>query len=157
MSVELSLWKLSSEHMDYQEPSVAMTGPPFESERVWSLLWNTWGLSTRSVYRTGRKVMEKWNVAMRPFWKIVRISRLEARDWRKALQDFLFQYRVTPHTVTGMSPAELLMGRKLRDKLPQVEFKQIASNRAILAAAVKRKRCACETSTKRICGQDTSS
>ena len=54
--------------------------------------------------------------------KIVRISRLEARDWRKAHQDFLFQYRVTPHTVTGMSPAELLMGRKLRDKLPQVEF-----------------------------------
>lgn len=54
--------------------------------------------------------------------KIVRISRLEARDWQKALQDFLFQYRVTPHTVTGMSPAELLMGRKLRDKLPQVEF-----------------------------------
>lgn len=54
--------------------------------------------------------------------KIVQISRLEARDWRKALQDFRFQYRVTPHTVTGMSPAELLMGRKLRDKLPQVEF-----------------------------------
>ena len=35
---------------------------------------------------------------------------------------FLFQHRVTPHTVTWMSPAELLMGRKLRDKLPQVEF-----------------------------------
>ena len=56
--------------------------------------------------------------------KIVRIARLEARDWRKALQDFLFQYRVTPHTVTRISPAELLMGRKLRDKLPQVEFKK---------------------------------
>ena len=54
--------------------------------------------------------------------KIVRIARLEGKDWRKALQNFLFQYRVTPHTVTGVSPAELLMGRKLRDKLPQVEF-----------------------------------
>ena len=49
--------------------------------------------------------------------KIVRIARLEGRDWRKALQDFLFQYRVTPHTVTGVPPAQLLMGRKLRDKL----------------------------------------
>ena len=33
-------------------------------------------------------------------------------------QNLLFQYRVTPHTVSGMSPAELLMGRKLRGKLP---------------------------------------
>ena len=44
------------------------------------------------------------------------------RDWRQAVHDFLFQYRVTPHSVTGISPAELLMGRKLRDKLPKFEF-----------------------------------
>ena len=54
--------------------------------------------------------------------KIVRIARLEGRDWRKALKNFLFQYRVTPHTVTGISPAELLMGRKLLDKLPKVQI-----------------------------------
>lgn len=54
--------------------------------------------------------------------KIVRIARVEGRDWRKALDDFLFHYRVTPHTVTGVSPAELLMGRKLRDKLPRVNI-----------------------------------
>ena len=50
--------------------------------------------------------------------KIVRIARLEGKDRRKAFENFLFQYRVTPHTVTGVSPAELLMERKLRDKLP---------------------------------------
>ena len=54
--------------------------------------------------------------------KIVRIARLEGKDWRKSPQNFLFQYRVTPHTVTAVSPAELLTGRKLRDKLPQVEI-----------------------------------
>ena len=54
--------------------------------------------------------------------KIVRIARLEGKDWRKALENFLFQYRITPHTVTGVSTAELLMGRKLRDKLPRFEF-----------------------------------
>ena len=54
--------------------------------------------------------------------KIVCIARLEMKDWRKALENFLFQYRVTPDTVTGLSPAELLMERKLRDKLPRVEF-----------------------------------
>ena len=30
------------------------------------------------------------------------------------LDKFLFQYRVTPHTTTGVSPAELMFGRKLR-------------------------------------------
>ena len=30
------------------------------------------------------------------------------------IQRFLLQYRITPQTTTGQSPAELLMGRKLR-------------------------------------------
>ena len=54
--------------------------------------------------------------------KIIRIAQLEGRDWKKALEDFLFHYRTTPHTVTGFSPAELLMGRKLRDKIPKLQF-----------------------------------
>ena len=32
----------------------------------------------------------------------------------------LFQYRSTPHTTTGMSPAELLLGRKLRTRLDSI-------------------------------------
>ena len=33
------------------------------------------------------------------------------------LARFLFQYRITPHTTTRTSPAELLMGRRLRSQL----------------------------------------
>lgn len=33
------------------------------------------------------------------------------------LSRFLFRYRITPHTTTGVSPAELLMGRRLRSRL----------------------------------------
>ena len=33
------------------------------------------------------------------------------------LQTFLFQYRITPQSITGKSPAELLMNRKLNNKL----------------------------------------
>ena len=33
---------------------------------------------------------------------------------------FLFSYRITPHTTTGVSPAELLMGRRLRSQLDLV-------------------------------------
>ena len=33
------------------------------------------------------------------------------------LSKFLFKYRITPHSATGVPPAELLMGRTLRSKL----------------------------------------
>lgn len=33
------------------------------------------------------------------------------------LSKFLFKYRVTPQTTTGLSPAQLLMGRRLRTHL----------------------------------------
>ena len=33
------------------------------------------------------------------------------------LQTFLFQYRIIPQSITGKSPAELLMNRKLNNKL----------------------------------------
>ena len=33
------------------------------------------------------------------------------------ISKFLFRYRITPHSTTGVSPAELLMGRKIRSHL----------------------------------------
>lgn len=33
------------------------------------------------------------------------------------LSKFLFMYRITPHSSTGSSPSELLMGRRLRNRL----------------------------------------
>ena len=42
------------------------------------------------------------------------------------LAQFLFQYHITPHTTTGISPAELLMGRQPRSHLdllhPMLEY-----------------------------------
>ena len=36
---------------------------------------------------------------------------------REKLAKFLFKYRITPHSSTGVAPAELLMGRHLRSRL----------------------------------------
>lgn len=53
--------------------------------------------------------------------------------WRTNLCRFLFQYRITPHPVTGHSPAEMLMSRRLRctlDKLhPDMNTKVEQSQR----------------------------
>ncbi|RUM45434.1 MAG: hypothetical protein DSY80_03315 [Desulfocapsa sp.] len=55
------------------------------------------------------------------------------RTIRQRLDNFLLTYRVTPHSVTGRSPAELFLKRELRTRLSllkpnlakKVEFKQL--------------------------------
>jgi hypothetical protein len=38
----------------------------------------------------------------------------------RSLSGALFMYRATPQSTMGVSPAELLFGRKLRTKLPEL-------------------------------------
>ena len=56
----------------------------------------------------------------RSILKRLKIAHAEKRDWREELLKFLLMYRSTPHTVTGVSPAELMFNRKLRTKLPEL-------------------------------------
>ena len=44
----------------------------------------------------------------------------EGKNWKKEINTFLLAYRSTPHSVTGISPAELMFKRKLRTKLPDM-------------------------------------
>ena len=60
--------------------------------------------------------------------KAMRVAHSKGRDWQKELQKFLFGYRSTPHTTTGVSPAKLLFGREIHSKLPGVEELLSASN-----------------------------
>ena len=50
----------------------------------------------------------------------MRVAHAEKRDWRLELNKYLLAYRSTPHITTGQNPAELLFGRKLSTKLPEV-------------------------------------
>ena len=68
--------------------------------------------------------VERYNETL---MKTIRIAQLEGNDWRKAVENFLFQYRTTPHATTGKSPSELPMGKRLRDKLPGVKIRDSAA------------------------------
>ncbi len=58
---------------------------------------------------------------------------MEGVSLEEKLSRFLHKYRITPHSTTGISPSELLMGKKLRSRLDllypdishQVEGKQL--------------------------------
>ena len=50
--------------------------------------------------------------------KRLQIAHAEKKNWKKELNVYLAGYRSLPHPTTGVSPAELLFGRKIRTKLP---------------------------------------
>lgn len=52
--------------------------------------------------------------------KAMRVAHAEKRDWRLELNKYLLAYCSTPHVTTGESPTQLLFGRKLSTKLPEV-------------------------------------
>ena len=51
----------------------------------------------------------------------MRASHAEGKPWQRELQKYLSAYRSTPHTTTGVSPAELLHGRRIGTKMPEFE------------------------------------
>ena len=53
--------------------------------------------------------------------KRMKIAQAEGKEWKKEIRKYLVAYRSTPHTTTGVSPAELLFGRKMRTKLPELK------------------------------------
>ena len=57
--------------------------------------------------------------------KRIKIARAEKKDWKKEIQTYLLAYRSTPHTVTGKSPAELIFGRQIKTKPPQIGRERI--------------------------------
>ncbi|MCW4310601.1 MAG: DDE-type integrase/transposase/recombinase [Candidatus Thiodiazotropha endolucinida] len=72
-----------------------------------------------------RRVSPYWSPAQgqverenRSILKRIKIAQTEKRDWKSELDHYLLMYRSTPHSITGVSPAEALYRRKMRTKLP---------------------------------------
>ena len=95
-------------------------GPQFRSEVFENYLKDN-DISHRAVtplHPAANGQVERQN---RSLMKRIRIANAESRDWKKEVRTYLFAYRTTPHGTTGVPPAELMFGRKLRTKLPQLK------------------------------------
>ena len=94
-------------------------GPQFRSEEFEKYLVDNsilhrkvtplWAQANGEVERQNRSLL-----------KSMRIAQAEGKDWRIELVHYLATYRTTPHSVTGVCPAESLFGRRIRTKLPEL-------------------------------------
>ena len=67
----------------------------------------------------------------RSLLKRLKIAQAEKKPWKDELQTYLLAYRSMPHNTTGISPAELLFGRKLRTKIPELTERQYTSHQEV--------------------------
>ena len=113
-------------------PKIVMsgTGPPFSSvefARYATTLGFTHQFSAPYWPQANGEV-ERFHQCLE---KAIQIAVLEGKVWKQELQRYLFQYRVTPHSITSVAPCELLFNRKLRGKLPSLSLQKIVQRRKV--------------------------
>ena len=95
-------------------------GPQFRSEVLEQYLEDS-GIEYRKttpLWPQANGEMERQNKSL---LKRMKIAQAEGKEWKKEIRKYLVAYRSTPHTTTGVSPAELLFGRNMRTKLPELK------------------------------------
>ncbi|XP_033739246.1 uncharacterized protein K02A2.6-like [Pecten maximus] len=95
-------------------------GPQFKADHFKDYMREN-GIIHRRVtplYPAANGEVERQN---RSLMKRIKITHAQSKDWKTEIRTYLLAYRTTPHSTTGVSPAELMYGRKLRTKLPQKE------------------------------------
>ena len=95
-------------------------GPQFVSSEFQEFLqsYGIYWLSTTPMWPAANGEVERQN---RSLLKSLKIAHMSGKDYKAELRRFLLAYRSTPHTVTGVAPGELMMGRPMRTKLPCLE------------------------------------
>ena len=103
-------------------PKIVKTdnGPPFNGE-----LFTKWG---KSIGFHHKKITPLWPQSngeaermMDTLGKLIRVCHQEKSSWKQHLFKFLRHYRATPHSTTGISPAEMLYSRKIRTDIPSMK------------------------------------
>ncbi|KAK3083972.1 hypothetical protein FSP39_006106 [Pinctada imbricata] len=102
-------------------PSVCKSdnGPPFNGSEFRKFA-DYLGFKHRKItplHPEANGLVEKF---MQPLQKIIKAANIENKNYRQELHQFLRNYRATPHSTTGISPAEILFSRTIKTKLPEM-------------------------------------
>ena len=95
-------------------------GPPFNSKQFTKYLEDK-GIKHKKITPLWPQA-NRAETVMKGIKKTIQKSYIMKTDYRKDLNNYLSQYRATPHPSTGHSPATLLFnGRKFKTKIPNME------------------------------------
>ena len=67
--------------------------------------------------------------------KAIQRAHIEGKDWKKEIEKFLLAYRSTPHSSTGIAPADLLLKHHIRTDIPQI----LPSSKSLLDSKAEQK------------------
>ena len=81
--------------------------------------------------------VERFNRTLKRF---IQAKTIEGRDWRKHLDQFLLDYRTTPHSTTGKAPATVLFGRNITNSIPSISQQKSVSKSIINADKQKKEK-----------------
>ena len=101
-------------------PDIVRTdnGPPFNS-KCFRDFASEFGFQHQKVTPLWPEANGQVEAFMKCLGKVVRTAHVGGNDWRKTLNDFLMAYRATPHSSTGVSPAQVMFpGRRFKTRLP---------------------------------------
>lgn len=103
----------------YPEKIRSDNGPPFASEEFsnFCVSRNIELVKTIPYWPQMNGLVERQNQGI---LKALRIAKVTKSDWRKGLEEYIYMYNTTPHSVTGKAPLELLTGRPVKDLLPSL-------------------------------------
>ena len=114
-------------------------GPPFNGKEF-AAYARKMGFRHRTVTYAWPEANGEAERFMRTLGKTIRTAIASGVNWMTQLQEFLRNYRMTPHPATGVSPAEALMGRVSRGRLPDLKQSDDAYKQQLKEYADRRRR-----------------
>lgn len=104
--------------LDWPEELTTDNGPPFKSEEF--LRWcSEYGIQAHQSLPYQPRMNGEVEIQNKILARVITISINTGQNWKKGVRDSLEAHRVTPHTVTGVPPLQLLWQRNniIRGKL----------------------------------------
>ncbi|CAB4043006.1 Transposon Ty3-G Gag-Pol poly [Paramuricea clavata] len=94
-------------------------GPPFNAPEFESYAKHC-GFTHRNITPYWPQANGEAERFMRTLQKCIRAAIIEKKNWKQAMNQFLLNYRATPHSTTNISPSESLNNRKIKTMLPEM-------------------------------------
>ena len=101
---------------------ISDNGPPFTSCELKSYFLKH-SIQQQKITPLWPQANDEIKRFMQPLAKFIHAAYIERKDWVAALHEFVLAYRVTPHSSTNITPADLMFQHRIRYSIPDTTNK----------------------------------